>query len=171
MSISALTISDGKSPDGGVGTGAAGQPGGGIYNVTLAGNPEIKEKKSNPFRGAKKFSTADLVPGLHVEIKGTGNSSGAIVPKVIRLTQDDFKVAQTMDVRVVPVENRLAETQNRLGETEQNAQRLSGQVQELSAVSNAARGGAKAAQETAVLIIAVFYTARVFRLHFVLLLF
>jgi outer membrane protein OmpA-like peptidoglycan-associated protein len=32
---------------------------------------------------------------------------------------------------------------------EQNAQRLSGQLDELAAVSNAARGGAKAAQETA----------------------
>jgi OOP family OmpA-OmpF porin len=123
--------------------------GGGVYNVTLASGPEVKEKKSNPFRGAKKFSKADLVPGLHVEVKGTGDNSGSIVAREIRLTQDDFKVAQTMDTRVVPVENRLAETQNRLGETEQNAQRLSGQLQELSAVSNAARGGAKAAQDTA----------------------
>ncbi len=123
--------------------------GGGIYNVSLASGPQVKEKKSNPFRGARKYTKADLVPGLHVEVKGTGDSSGSIVAREIRLTQDDFKVAQTMDTRVVPVENRLAETQTRLGEAEQNAQRLSGQVQELSAVSNAARGGAKAAQETA----------------------
>lgn len=123
--------------------------GGGIYNVTLANSPEIKERKSNPFRGAKKYSAADLVPGLHVEVKGTGDNSGSIVAREVRMTQDDYKVAQTMDTRVVPVENRLAETQNRLGEAEQNAQRMSGQVQELSAVSNAARGGAKAAQETA----------------------
>jgi outer membrane protein OmpA-like peptidoglycan-associated protein len=124
-------------------------PGGAVYRVTLANDPEVKEKKSNPFRGAKKYSKNDLVPGLHVEIKGVGDDSGSIVAKEIRLTQDDFKVAQTMDSRVVPVENSLAETKARLGEAEQNAQRLSGQVQELSAVSNAARGGAKAAQETA----------------------
>lgn len=123
--------------------------GGGIYTVTLANSPEIKEKKSNPFRGAKKYSKEDLVPGLHVEVKGVGDTSGSLVAREIRMTQDDYKVAQTMDTRVVPVEGRLAETQNRLGEAEQNAQRLSGQVQELSAVSNAARGGAKAAQETA----------------------
>lgn len=123
--------------------------GGAIYNVTLANAPEVKEKKSNPFRGARKYTRTDLVPGLHVEVKGTGDSSGSIAAKEIRLTQDDFKVAQTMDTRVVPVENQLTETRTRLGEAEQNAQRLSGQVQELSAVSNAARGGAKAAQETA----------------------
>jgi outer membrane protein OmpA-like peptidoglycan-associated protein len=134
--------------------------GGGIYNVALEGNTEIREKKANPFRSAKKYSPIDLVPGLHVEIKGTGDSSGALVAREIRLTQDDFKVAQTMDVRVVPVENRLAETQNRLGETEQNSRHLSGQVQELSAVSNAARGGAKAAQETADTAVSVATDAR-----------
>jgi len=123
--------------------------GGGIYNVTFANNPEVKEKKSNPFRGAKKYTKADIVTGLHVEIKGAGDSTGAIAAREIRLTQDDFKVAQTMDTRVVPVENRLAETQTRLGEAEQNAQRMSGQVQEISVVSNAARTGAKAAQESA----------------------
>jgi OmpA-OmpF porin, OOP family len=123
--------------------------GGGIYSVTLANGLEIKEKKSNPFRGAKRYLIADLVPGLHVQVKGTGNSSGSVVAREIRLTQDDYKVAQTMDTRVVPVENRLTETQSRLGETEQNALRLSGQVQELSATSNAARAGAKAAQKSA----------------------
>lgn len=123
--------------------------GGATYTVSLSGNPEIKEKKSNPFRGSKKFSKADLMPGLQVEVKGTGNSSGAIVAREVKFKNDDFKVAQTMDTRVVPVENQLAEARTRLSEAEQNAQRMSGQVQELAAVSNAARGGAKAAQETA----------------------
>ncbi len=123
--------------------------GGGIYNVTFSANPEVKEKKSNPFRSARKYTKADLVPGLHVEVKGTGDNSGGIAAREIRLTQDDFKVAQTIDTRVVPVENRLSDTQARLGEAEQNAQRLSGQVQEISIISNAARTGAKTAQDTA----------------------
>jgi outer membrane protein OmpA-like peptidoglycan-associated protein len=123
--------------------------GGGLYTVSFAQNPEVKEKKSNPFRGARKYSKADLVSGLHVEVKGTGDNSGAIAASEIRLRDDDFRVAQTMDTRVVPVENTLNETRTRLGEAEQNAQRLSGQVQELASVSNQARGGAKAAQETA----------------------
>lgn len=123
--------------------------GGGVYAVSLAGSPEVKERKSNPFRGSKKYSKADLMPGLQVEVKGLGDSQGAIAAREIRLRDDDFRVAQTMDTRVVPVENTLSETRTRLSEAEQNAQRLSGQVQELAAVSNAARGGAKAAQETA----------------------
>jgi len=67
----------------------------------------------------------------------------------IRFTKDDLWVAQTVQNRVVPVEARIEETEARLGRSEQNAQHLSGQVDELMAVSNAARGGAKAAQETA----------------------
>jgi outer membrane protein OmpA-like peptidoglycan-associated protein len=122
---------------------------GATYNVTFANSPEVKEKKSNPFRGARKYSKTDLLPGLRVEVKGVGNSSGAIVATEIRLTQDDLKAAQAMDTRVAPVEHQLAETQTRLGEAEQNAQRLSGQLQEVSTVSNAARNAAKTAQETA----------------------
>ncbi len=121
---------------------------GAIYNVTTE-NAEVKEKKSNPFRGSKKYSRTELVPGLQVEIKGIGNNNGSLSAREIKCTNDDFKMAQTMDSRVVPVENRLATTQARLSETEQNSQRLSGQVQELSGISNAARGGAKAAQESA----------------------
>jgi len=110
---------------------------------------EIREKKSNPFRGAKTFSEKDLVAGLYVEVKGTGDSSGSIAAREIRFRNDDFVVAQTMDTRVVPVENQLRDAQNRLNETEQNALRLSGQVQEVSAISTMARDGAKTAQTSA----------------------
>ncbi len=123
--------------------------GGATYKVAISDSAEIKEKKSNFFRGARKYSKKDLVTGLRVEVKGIGDSSGSIAAREVKLRDNDFIVAQTMDTRVVPVENRLKDTQARLGDTEANAQRLSGQVQELSAVSNAARGGAKAAQETA----------------------
>jgi outer membrane protein OmpA-like peptidoglycan-associated protein len=54
-----------------------------------------------------------------------------------------------MDARVVPVENRLKDTQERLGETELNSQRLSGQVRELTAITDTVRDSAKTAQQTA----------------------
>jgi OOP family OmpA-OmpF porin len=123
--------------------------GGGIYKVTLSANTELKEKKSNFFRGAKNYSRSNLIPGLECEVKGTGDSSGAIAAREIKFRNDDLIVAQTMDTRVVPVENELKSTQARLSETEQNAKRLSGQVQELAVVSAEARSGAKTAQESA----------------------
>jgi OmpA-OmpF porin, OOP family len=119
------------------------------YNVVIAGNTEMKEKKNNLFRSAKRYSKEDLVPGLRIDVLGTGDNSGAIAATKIQFRNDDLIVAQTMDTRVVPVEYRLKGTETRLSETEQNAQRLSGQVQELSAVSNLARVNAKTAQDTA----------------------
>ncbi len=110
--------------------------------VSLAANTEIKEKKSNPFRRARNYAVTQLLPGLDVEVKGHGSNNGSVVADEVRFRSDDLRVAASMDSRVAPVEARLKEN-------EQNALRLSGQVSELSAVSNAARGGAKAAQETA----------------------
>src|SRR5260370_36950308 len=58
-------------------------------------------------------------------------------------------VDRTVESRAAPLETREPSSEGRLSEVEQNAQKLSGQLDELAAVSNAARGGAKAAQETA----------------------
>lgn len=118
-------------------------------NVRLAGNTKIEEKKSNPFRGAKQYSDAQLVRGLTVEVEGRGDASGDLVADRIRFSDDDLRVAQMVDSQIVPVEKRLGNTENRLSRTEQNAERLSGQIDELSQVANLAKGGAAAAQETA----------------------
>lgn len=50
---------------------------------------------------------------------------------------------------VAQLNGRLEEMESRVSQVEQNAQRVSGQLDELAATSNAARGGSKAAQETA----------------------
>ncbi|MFY9573500.1 MAG: OmpA family protein [Blastocatellia bacterium] len=117
--------------------------------VRLASNAKIEEKKGNPFRGGKKYASAQLVRGLYVEVEGRGDSSGALVADKIKLADDDLRVAQAVDSTVVPVENRLGEAEERVTRTEQNAQRLSGQLDELSQVANLAKGGAAAAQQTA----------------------
>jgi outer membrane protein OmpA-like peptidoglycan-associated protein len=117
--------------------------------VRLAGNAKIEEKKSNPFRGGKKYSEAQLVRGLYVEVEGRGDASGALIADKIKFSDNDFKVAHAVDSTVVPVENRLGEAEERVARTEQNAQRLSGQLEELAQVANLAKGGAAAAQETA----------------------
>jgi OOP family OmpA-OmpF porin len=117
--------------------------------VRLASNAKIAEKKSNPFRGGHKYAEAQLVRGLFVEVEGIGDSSGALVADKIKLADDDLRVAQTIDSTVVPIENRIGQAEDRVTKTEQNAERLSGQLDELSQVANLAKGGAAAAQETA----------------------
>ncbi|HKE02764.1 MAG TPA: OmpA family protein [Blastocatellia bacterium] len=125
-----------------------------VVNVT--GSTKITEKKANPFRGAKNYPVTALLRGLEIEVEGRGSDSGTLIADKIRFTDNDFGVARSIDSRAVPLEQRATTTEGRVdtAETritaaEQNAQRLSGQLEELSAVANTARGGAKAAQETA----------------------
>ena len=124
--------------------------------MRLTGYTKMTERKGNPFRKAKAYPVTALLRGLEVEVEARGNDAGELVAEKIKFTDDDFGVARSLESRVAPVETRVTTTEgrmdtaeNRLTATEQNAQRLSGQLEELSAVANTARGGAKAAQETA----------------------
>ena len=125
------------------------QADGSEVSVHLAGNTKVEEKKSNPFRGGKKYTAQDVIRGLFVEVEGRGDASGAIAADKIKFSSDSQRVAVSINSQVVPVENRVGQAETRLTEAEQNAQRLSGQVEELSQVANIAKGGAAAAQQTA----------------------
>jgi outer membrane protein OmpA-like peptidoglycan-associated protein len=100
-------------------------------------------------RGGTNYGVTNILRGLNVEVEGRGDQSGQLLAEKVRFNESDLRVARTVESRVDPVENRVGEAEGRLGQVEQNAQRLSGQIDELAAVSNAAKGGAKAAQETA----------------------
>jgi outer membrane protein OmpA-like peptidoglycan-associated protein len=117
--------------------------------VRLAANTKLEEKKGNPFRGSKKYTTAQVIRGLSVEVEGRGDSSGDLLADKIKFSDDDLRVAVSIDSQVVPLENRFVTAEDRMTRTEQNAQRLSGQLEELGQVANLAKGGAAAAQDTA----------------------
>lgn len=117
--------------------------------VNLSNITKVEEKKGNPFRRARDYGTTSLLRGLSIEVEGRGEASGALLADKIRMRDYELVAAQTTNALVVPVEGRVGEAENRLSQAEANAQRLSGQLEELSAVANTARGGAKAAQETA----------------------
>jgi outer membrane protein OmpA-like peptidoglycan-associated protein len=117
--------------------------------VDLSNITKVEEKKGNPFRRAKDYGTTALLRGLSVEVEGRGQASGALLADRIKMRDYELVAAQTTNALVVPVEGRVGDAENRITQAEANAQRLSGQLEELSAVANTARGGAKAAQETA----------------------
>ncbi len=117
--------------------------------VNLSNLTRVEEKKGNPFRRAKNYGTTSLLRGLAVEVEGRGEASGALLADKVRMRDYELVAAQTTNALVVPVEGRVGEAEDRLAQAEANAQRLSGQLEELAAVANTARGGAKAAQETA----------------------
>src|SRR5436853_3131063 len=117
-------------------------------NVLLNDRTSVKSK-GGFLGGGTKYGVTNILRGLNVEVEGRGDSSGKLVAEKVRFNESDLRVARTVESRVDPVENRVGTAENRIGQVEENAQKLSGQIDELAAVSNAARGGAKAAQETA----------------------
>jgi outer membrane protein OmpA-like peptidoglycan-associated protein len=110
-------------------------------NVMLTSATSVKTK-GGFFSGGDKVATNQLVRGLNLEVEGRGDGTGNLVASKVRFGKDDLRVAQSIESRVAPAEERLTQA-------EENAQRVSGQIDELMAISNAARGGAKAAQDTA----------------------
>lgn len=116
--------------------------------VRLTDATSVKSKGSF-LRTGKKYAETNIVRGLLMEAEGVGDNAGQLVASKVRFRNDDLRVAKTVNSRVNPVEGRVSTAEERLTQSEQNAQRLSGQLDELVAVSNAARGGAKAAQDTA----------------------
>jgi outer membrane protein OmpA-like peptidoglycan-associated protein len=100
-------------------------------------------------RGGTNYAQTNILRGLNLEVEGRGGSSGELVAEKVRFNESDMRVARSVESRAAPLEERASNTETKLTQVEENAQRLSGQLDELAAVANTAKGGAKAAQETA----------------------
>ncbi|HEX5709621.1 MAG TPA: OmpA family protein [Pyrinomonadaceae bacterium] len=121
---------------------------GGTTTVALTDATSVKTK-GGFFGGGTRYGATQILRGLRVEVEGRTDSSGQLVAEKVRFGDKDLRVAQSIEARVDPVETRVGTAENKIDTVEQNAQRMSGQLDELAAVSNAARGGAVAAMETA----------------------
>lgn len=116
--------------------------------VRLQDNTSVKAK-GGFLRSGANYAQTNILRGLNLEVEGRGDSSGVLIAEKIRFNESDLRVARAVESRAAPLEDRATTTENKLSQVEQNAQRLSGQLDELAAVANTARGGARAAQETA----------------------
>jgi len=116
--------------------------------VRLTDTTSVKTK-GGFLRSGQNYGATNILRGLILEVEGRGGSSGELVAEKVRFADSDLRVARSVDSRANPLEERATSAETKLAEVEQNSQRLSGQIDELAAVSNAARGGAKAAQESA----------------------
>lgn len=114
----------------------------------LAPNASIKTN-GGIFGGGRNLAPSNLLRGLSLKVEGRGDSQGRLEVNKVRFDESEFRVARSIGSRVDPVEGRVSGTETRISEVEESARRTSGQLDELVAVSNAARGGARAAQETA----------------------
>ena len=116
--------------------------------VRLDDRTSVKAK-GGFLRSGANYAQTQILRGLNLEIEGRGNASGELVADKIRFNESDLRVARAVESRAAPLEDRASTTESKLSQVEQNAQRLSGQLDELAAVANTAKGGARAAQETA----------------------
>jgi outer membrane protein OmpA-like peptidoglycan-associated protein len=116
--------------------------------VRLDNNTSVKTK-GGFLRGGSNYGQTQILRGLNLEVEGRGTGSGELLAQKIRFNESDLRVARAVESRAAPLEDRASTTETKLSQVEQNAQRLSGQLDELAAVANTAKGGARAAQETA----------------------
>jgi outer membrane protein OmpA-like peptidoglycan-associated protein len=100
-------------------------------------------------RSGNNYAQTNILRGLNLEIEGKGNASGELLATKVRFNESDYRVARAVESRAAPLEDRATTSEKKISDIEENAQRLSGQLDELAAVANTAKGGAKAAQETA----------------------
>jgi len=121
----------------------------GVDTMVRLDNTTSVKSEGGFLRGGSNYAQTQILRGLNLEIEGRGNSSGELVADKIRFNDSDLRVARAVESRAAPLEDRASNTESKLSQVEQNAQRLSGQMDELAAVANTAKGGAKAAQETA----------------------
>lgn len=124
--------------------------------VALTDTTSVKTVRKGLFRTDKPSGVSYILRGLRLKVEGRGNDEGQLVATKIRFNEDDLRTAQALEARVDPVEDMASSTkalaeanQQRIEEVEQNAQKLSGQIDELSAVSAANRDATKQAQASA----------------------
>ncbi|HVQ36845.1 MAG TPA: OmpA family protein [Pyrinomonadaceae bacterium] len=121
----------------------------GVDTVVRLDNKTTVKAKGGFLRSGSNYAQTQILRGLNLEVDGRGGGSGELIAEKIRFNESDLRVARAVESRAAPLEDRASTTENKLSQVEQNAQRLSGQLEELSAVANTAKGGARAAQETA----------------------
>src|SRR5215813_11759196 len=124
--------------------------------VVLTDTTTVKMVRKGLFRRDKISGPSYILRGLRLKATGRGNADGQLVADNIKFDEADLRTAQALESRVDPVETQanatqaLAESnQQRISDAEANAQRLAGQVDELSSVANAARTDAAKAQASA----------------------
>lgn len=121
----------------------------GVDTIVRLDDRTSVKAKGGFLRSGANYAQTNILRGLNLEVEGRGNASGELAADKVRFNESDLRVARAVESRAAPLEDRASTTESKLSQVEQNAQRLSGQLDELAAVANTAKGGARAAQETA----------------------
>jgi outer membrane protein OmpA-like peptidoglycan-associated protein len=113
--------------------------------VLLTPQTEVKSHKKGVFRGSKDYAVTNILRGLRLEVDGTGNADGQLVADKIRFDEQDLRTAQGLQL----TDQLAQENEARVAAAEENARKLAGQIEENTALVNAAQASADAAQARA----------------------
>jgi outer membrane protein OmpA-like peptidoglycan-associated protein len=115
------------------------------YDVALSDGTSVKTNTKGVFRGGKRYETSYLLRGLRVEVEGRGNADGQLSAKSVRFNEQDLKTAQSLESRFAPLEAQAASNTEKIGENadriaaaEANAKKMAGQIDENTALGQAA---------------------------------
>jgi outer membrane protein OmpA-like peptidoglycan-associated protein len=104
-------------------------------------------------RGFMRFSAtrdrSTLLVGLLVEVKGTGNDTGALVAKTVKFGESHYNAETQIDTRAIPLEKAQDTIADQLDETTQVAVTASKDVKVAQSSADKAQSSANQAQNSA----------------------
>jgi OmpA-OmpF porin, OOP family len=118
-------------------------------DVALTDSTKVRTHHNGIFRGGTTYAAGNVLRGLRVQVEGVGNDEGQLVARLIKFDERDLRTAQALQATVDPVEELAESNQERITATEKNAEKLSGQIEENTALANAAMSTATRARVTA----------------------
>ena len=126
-------------------------PGGAETSVLLTPSTKVSSH-SRGLRGKQAYPVTYIMRGLRLQAQGTGDADGNLVAEWVRFDEQDLRSAQALEqTNELAQENeaRIAAAEQAAREAAENAQRMAGQIQENTALANAAAAKAEAAQAQA----------------------
>jgi outer membrane protein OmpA-like peptidoglycan-associated protein len=102
--------------------------------------------------GKKDFPVTYIMRGLRLQAQGKGDADGNLVADWVRFDEQDLRSAQALEqTNELAEENkaRITAAEQAAREAAENARRMQGQIQENTALANAAAAKAQAAQDQA----------------------
>ena len=88
-----------------------------VETIDLTTDTKI-QLKHGIFGSKSKMDTASLVPGLHIEARGKGASTGDLVAERVLFDPNSMRASRQIDTRVSPLEARTGSLEGRAGTLE-----------------------------------------------------
>ena len=83
------------------------------------------------FHHSENMSVDSLVPGLHIEAQGIGNTKGDLVAAKVFFDPNSMRASRSIDTRVSPLESRTGTLEGRAGTLEGRAAQMEGRQGQL----------------------------------------